>query len=83
MVLVWEHSSTKGAQIGYVALQPRYTHSQAATLAQDALKLKLLELCLDTTWKKGCAAFLFAFKNSIMDLENLRDVSNLISTNHP
>lgn len=63
----------------FAKLQARYAHSQAATLAQDALQLELSEMRLDTTWKKGCVAFLIAFKNRVMDLENLRDQDNPIT----
>ena len=52
------------------------TASQAATLAQGALQLGLSKMSLDTRWKKGCGALPVAFKNRIMDLENLRNASN-------
>jgi hypothetical protein len=72
MVIVWEHSQTKNAQALYAKLQSRYAHSQAATLAQDALEQELSDLHLDTTWKRGCVPFLVAWKNGVMDLENLQ-----------
>jgi hypothetical protein len=79
MVIVREYSKTKDAQAVYKKLQERYAHSQAATIAQDALQLELSEMRLDTTWKKGCVPFLVAFKNRIMDLENLREASDPIT----
>jgi hypothetical protein len=70
MTIVWECSKTKDAQSVHAKLIERHKHSQAATLAQDALERELGELPLDTTWKKGCAPFMVAFKNGVVDLEN-------------
>jgi hypothetical protein len=49
MTIVREHSKTKDAQSVHAKLTERYEHSQAATLAQDALERELGELRLDTT----------------------------------
>jgi hypothetical protein len=54
-------------------------YHQKVENAQDALELELNELRLDTTWKKGCVPFLVAFKNRVVDLENLRDTSNPVT----
>jgi hypothetical protein len=70
MVIIPEYSKTKDTQAMYAKLKARYAHSQAAALAQGALKLEFSDLHLDTTWKKGCIPFLVAFKNRIMNLEN-------------
>jgi hypothetical protein len=79
MTIVWEYSKTKDAQSVGAKLTERYEHSQAATVAQDALERELGELRLDATWKKGCAPFMVAFKNQVMDLENYRGPSNGIT----
>jgi hypothetical protein len=70
MTIVPEYSKTKDAQSMHAKLMERCEHSQATTLAQDALERELGELRLDATWKKGCAPFMVAFKNRVMDLEN-------------
>ena len=72
-----EHTKSKDAQTAHAKLQARHAHSQAATLAQDALQLELSEMRLDT----GCVAFLVAFKNRVMELENLRDQGNPVTDN--
>ena len=79
MVIVRERAKTNDAQTVRAKLQARCAHSQAATLAQDALQLELSEMRLDTTWKKGCTALLVAFKKRVMDLENLRDQGNPVT----
>jgi hypothetical protein len=79
MVIVREYSQTKDAQAVYTKLQARYAHSQAARLARDALEQELSEFCLDSTWKKGCVPFLVAWKNCVIDLENLRDTSDPVT----
>jgi hypothetical protein len=80
MTIVWEFSKTKDAQVVCAKLTERYKHSQAATLAQDALEPELSELRLDTTWKKGCVpSFMVAFKNRVVDLENYRGPSNAVT----
>jgi hypothetical protein len=79
MPIVREYSKTKDAQYVYAKLIERYEHSQAATLAQDALERELGELRLNTTWKKGCVSFMTTFKNRIMDLENYRGPNNAIT----
>jgi hypothetical protein len=59
--------------------QDRHTHSQAATLARDILEQENVEFRLDAAWKKGCAPFLIAWKNKIMDLKPLRDVGDPVT----
>ena len=80
MVIVRERAKTNDAQTVRAKLQARCAHSQAATLVQDALQLvELSEMRLDTTWKKGCVAFLVAFKNRVMDLKSLQDPANPVT----
>jgi hypothetical protein len=80
MTIVQEHSKTKDPQSVHAKLTECYEHSQAATLAQDALERgELSELRLDATWKKGCVPFMVAFKNRVMDLENYREPGDAIT----
>ena len=46
-VIAREHAKTKDAQTVRAKLQARHAHSQAATLAQDALQPELSEVHLD------------------------------------
>jgi hypothetical protein len=72
MVIVFEHSQTKNdGQSVHPNSQDRHAHSQAVTLAQDILEQEIIDFRLKATWKKGCAPFLIAWKNKVMDLETL------------
>jgi hypothetical protein len=79
MVIVRKHSQTKNAQSVHAKLQDWCAHSQAATLARDILEQAIADFRLNGTWKKGCAPFLIAWKNKVMDLETLQDVGDPVT----
>jgi hypothetical protein len=67
MAIICKRSQTKNAQSAHAKLQDRCPHSQAATSAQDILEQEITDFRLNATWKKGCALFLIAWKNKVMD----------------
>jgi hypothetical protein len=40
---------------------------------------EIADLRPNAAWKKGCAAFLIAWKNKVIDLETLRDVDDSVA----
>lgn len=70
MVIICKYTKTKAAETVNAKLPARYGHSQAATLAQDALQLNLSEMRLDATWKKKCVVFLVTYKNCIIKIKD-------------